>query len=168
MRCSVCETDNLPSARFCDQCGAPLGTAAPATGATIGLGHALGPAVHPSGARSQLAAYRATAQQRASAPRWDAPPSSKALWSMLLGLGALILFSLLLCTVVFAPLATLLAIPAVALGRQAQGEIARSGGALSGRGMARAGVLLGWITIGGSLLLVILLCSLPAVLFSVR
>lgn len=164
MRCAVCETDNLPGARFCDQCGAPLGMAAPATGATIGLGQALGPAVHPSGAWSQAAADRAPAHRAGGALRRDAPPRSKALWSMLLGLGALILFSLLLCTVVFAPLATLLAIPAVRLGRQAQRELAAGAGAVGGRGMARAGVVLGWMTIGASLLLVILLCSLPALL----
>lgn len=39
-------------------------------------------------------------------------------------------------------------IPAVILGHQARAEIDRSNGTLDGRGMATAGVILGWIGIG--------------------
>jgi hypothetical protein len=39
-------------------------------------------------------------------------------------------------------------IAAVVLGNQARGEIAASGGRVQGEGMARAGVIMGWIAVG--------------------
>ena len=42
----------------------------------------------------------------------------------------------------------LAAIPAIIVGRSAQREIDASGGMLTGRGLASAGVVLGWIEIG--------------------
>ena len=45
-------------------------------------------------------------------------------------------------------LGALIAIPAVILGPQAKREIAASGGTQTGEGMATAGTVLGWITIG--------------------
>lgn len=66
--------------------------------------------------------------------------SQKALWSMILGILGLV------CCGLFA------GIPALILGNSARKEIAASGGALSGDGMAKAGVILGWIAIALSVL----------------
>ncbi len=66
--------------------------------------------------------------------------SQKALWSMILGILGLV------CCGLFA------GIPALILGNSARKEIAASGGALSGDGMAKAGVIMGWIAIALSVL----------------
>jgi hypothetical protein len=78
--------------------------------------------------------------------------SNSALWSMLLGTGSLILFTVLLCFFFLSPISLVLGIPAVVLGRNARREILASGGQLTGDGMARAGVIMGWINIGLSIL----------------
>ena len=78
--------------------------------------------------------------------------SNAALWSMLLGVGSLLLFLVLLCTIFLPPLSVVLGIPAVIVGRNAQRAIRASNGTLSGEGMARAGVIMGWINIGLSVL----------------
>lgn len=66
--------------------------------------------------------------------------NQKALWSMILGILSLVCCGLLA------------GIPALILGNSAQKEIAASGGAQSGEGMAKAGVILGWISIALSIL----------------
>jgi hypothetical protein len=62
------------------------------------------------------------------------PPGNngKAVWSLVLGI-----LGILCCGI--------LGIPAIILGKQAQGEIDRSGGVQRGRGMATAGFVLGII-----------------------
>jgi hypothetical protein len=67
------------------------------------------------------------------------PNNQKALWAMILGIVALV------CCGVFA------GIPALILGNQAKREIAASGGMQGGEGMAKAGVILGWVSIGLSI-----------------
>jgi hypothetical protein len=62
------------------------------------------------------------------------------MWSMILGILSLVCCGLLA------------GIPALILGNSAQKEIAASGGAQSGEGMAKAGVILGWISIALSIL----------------
>ena len=69
--------------------------------------------------------------------------NQKALWSMILGILSLVCCGLLA------------GIPALILGNTAQKEIAASGGAQSGEGMAKAGVILGWISIALSVLFLI-------------
>jgi hypothetical protein len=66
--------------------------------------------------------------------------NQKALWSMILGILSLVCCGLLA------------GIPALILGNTAQKEIAAAGGAQSGEGMAKAGVILGWISIALSVL----------------
>ena len=66
--------------------------------------------------------------------------NQKALWSMILGILSLVCCGLLA------------GIPALILGNSAQKEIAASGGAQSGEGMAKAGIILGWISIALSIL----------------
>lgn len=65
------------------------------------------------------------------------PPQTnqKALWAMILGI-----LGLVLCGI-FA------GIPALILGNQAKKEIAMAGGMQTGAGMAKAGVILGWISV---------------------
>ncbi len=58
--------------------------------------------------------------------------NSKSIWALVLGI-----LGILCCGI--------LGIPAIILGKQAQGEIDSSGGAQSGRGMATAGFVLGII-----------------------
>ncbi len=78
----------------------------------------------------------------APGPQYYAPPpaSQKALWSMILGIGALA--SIPLCAGFFG-LAVIASIAAIVMGAQAKGEIARSQGALSGAGQAQAGFITG-------------------------
>ena len=47
-------------------------------------------------------------------------------------------------------------IPAIILGRQAQREIDASNGWLTGRGMATAGVVMGWIEVGLAILAIVI------------
>lgn len=75
-----------------------------------------------------------------SAPR----NSPKALWSLILGI-----LGLVFCGI-FA------GIPALILGSSARKEIAASQGALTGDGMAKAGVILGWISVALTVVAIIL------------
>ena len=79
-------------------------------------------------------------------PHPPAPQTSKnsglAIWSLVLGI-----LSLTLCSL-FA------GIPAVICGHMASGRIKRSGGLLAGRGLALAGLITGYVSIGLGLLLV--------------
>jgi len=74
-----------------------------------------------------------------------AKTNQKAVWSMILGILGLV------CCGLFA------GIPALILGNIAKNEIASSGGAQTGDGMAKAGVILGIIAIAISVLSIILL-----------
>lgn len=73
--------------------------------------------------------------------------NQKALWSMILGILGLV------CCGIFA------AVPALILGNNAKKEIAASGGAQTGEGLAKAGVILGWIGIALSLLSLVLFAT---------
>jgi hypothetical protein len=78
---------------------------------------------------NQPAAPQASWQQLPGAPQ----SSGKSTAALVLGIAGLVLCPLF-CSV-----------PALVLGYQARREIARSGGKLTGRGVATAGVVLGWI-----------------------
>jgi Domain of unknown function (DUF4190) len=73
--------------------------------------------------------------------------NQKAMWAMILGILALV------CCGIFT------GIPALILGNSAKNEIAASGGAQTGEGMAKAGVILGWISIAWSVIAVIIIVS---------
>ncbi len=87
-----------------------------------------------------------------ASPAPPVPPTSKssplAIWSLVLGI-----LSLTLCSV-FA------AIPAVICGHMASGRIKRSNGLLTGQGLALAGLITGYISVGLSLILVPALMAL--------
>jgi general secretion pathway protein G len=79
----------------------------------------------------------------------NAPPprnSALAIWSLVLGIIGLVL--LLAC------IGPLFAIPGVICGHLAYSHIKRSGGALAGQGVALAGLITGYISIGLSIFLV--------------
>ena len=69
------------------------------------------------------------------APRGGSQVNGKATWSLVLGI-----LSLTLCGLIAG-------IIAIVLGKQAQGEIAASAGLQGGEGRAKAGIVLGWISI---------------------
>lgn len=80
---------------------------------------------------------------------YSAPQTNqKAMWSMILGILSIV------CCGLFA------GIPALILGNSAQKEISAAGGAQSGEGMAKAGVILGWISVVLSVLGVIVFFAL--------
>lgn len=75
---------------------------------------------------------------------YQAPQQNqKALWAMILGILSIV------CCGIFA------GIPALILGNSAKNEIAASQGLQTGEGMAKAGVILGWISIALSIVGVI-------------
>jgi Domain of unknown function (DUF4190) len=77
------------------------------------------------------------------APWGPAPPTNgKATTSLVLGI----------CGIVLCPF--VLSIPALVLGYQARREIDRSHGATGGRGLAVAGIVLGWIGLVFGLLII--------------
>jgi hypothetical protein len=79
--------------------------------------------------------------------------SSKATTSLVLGILGLVVCGLL-------------GIAAIIIGRQAQAEIAQSQGALTGEGLAKAGIILGWVEVAivvVGLLFLILFLAVAAV-----
>ncbi len=72
--------------------------------------------------------------------------SALAIWSLVLGIIGLVL--LLAC------IGPLFAIPGVICGHLAYSQINRSGGALAGQGVALAGLITGYVSIGLSVFLV--------------
>lgn len=76
-------------------------------------------------------------------PVYSVPPrtSGYAIASLILGI-----FCCLIClTLYLAPLAVLLGVPALVFGQVAHGRIGRSKGELGGFGIAKAGVILGYV-----------------------
>jgi uncharacterized membrane protein YjgN (DUF898 family) len=65
-----------------------------------------------------------------------APTEDKAIISMILGILALVSFSILA------------GIPAIILGKMSRDNIRASSGRLSGEGMATAGIVMGWVSVG--------------------
>ena len=80
------------------------------------------------------------------------PTANEAIWSLILGIG-----SFLLCGI-------FMGIPAIILGNNAKKKIAASGGQVGGEGLATAGIVLGWIQVGltviiGAILVLILIAG---------
>jgi hypothetical protein len=79
-----------------------------------------------------------------AAPQQSARTTNgKATWSLVLGI-----LSLTLCGIIAAILA-------IVLGKQAQREIAASGGLQGGESMAKWGIILGWISVALSVIALI-------------
>ena len=83
------------------------------------------------------------------AHQWGSPPpppmrsNSKAIWALVLGIVA--------ATMCLA----LTGVPAIILGMQSKREIDGSGGREGGRGLATAGIVLGWLGVAVTVLLLI-------------
>lgn len=89
----------------------------------------------------------------------QAPGNQKALWSMILGISALVTSIVCFCVYIAG---IVLGVPAVILAVIAKREIEASGGQQSGAGQAKAGLITGIIGIVLSVLTVILLVVLFA------
>lgn len=97
------------------------------------------------------------------------PTSSSAQISMVLGIISLSVFVIPLCTLVLSflsPIALVFGIPAVIVGYNARKEIRASAGQIGGEGMAKAGVIMGWISIGLSIVAIVAICGF--VVFAVQ
>jgi hypothetical protein len=85
--------------------------------------------------------------------RYGAPNSGKAI-------------AALICGIVGLTSCALVGIVAIVLGNQARAEIAASGGQIEGEGLARAGLIMGWISVAlmaiGAVVLVIVFVVLAA------
>jgi hypothetical protein len=76
-------------------------------------------------------------------PAQVAPSSNEAIWSLVLGILSITCLGLIA------------GIPAVILGTTAKRKIAASGGVIRGQGLATAGLVLGWVSIGFSVLAIL-------------
>ena len=94
-------------------------------------------------------------------PQWGQPQQQQQPWqpqttpgsataSLILGI-----CGLLLCPIICAPLA-------LVFGNKARNEIDGSGGRLGGRGMATAGIVLGWIGVAYAVLVIIYVIAVAA------
>ena len=100
------------------------------------------PATPPPSAYPAAPGY-APAPAYAAAP--VAPTSNEAIWSLVLGILSITCLGLLA------------GIPAVILGTIAKRKIGESGGTIRGQGLATAGLVLGWVSIGISVAFFLLL-----------
>jgi hypothetical protein len=84
---------------------------------------------------------------------WSRPPTSQvngmATTAMVLGI-----VSIALCVACLGPLSIVIAIPAVVCGHMARNQAKSLPGPNNGSGAATAGIILGWVTIGLSVVLV--------------
>ena len=109
----------------------------------------------PSGAGQWEQEYQQQQQQQpGGAGQWGAPPGAqwgggpppnrdtngKAITSLVLGIGGF-----LVCPII-------LSVAAIVIGGQARNEIRASQGRQTGEGMAKAGVILGWVSLALSLI----------------
>lgn len=78
------------------------------------------------------------------------PTANEAIWSLILGIG-----SFFLCGI-------FMGIPAIILGNNAKKKISQSGGQYGGEGMATAGIVLGWIQVGLTIVGVVILLIILA------
>ncbi|HXY92667.1 MAG TPA: DUF4190 domain-containing protein [Acidimicrobiia bacterium] len=148
--CRQCGSEMTAEAKFCPACGtAVAGAAEP--GASNGAGHGL-----PDGAPGYAAPIRPPPPPPAPPPTqgypapygYGAPPTSTngmAVAAMVLGILWLYWLGSIL---------------ALIFGYVAKSRIDRSGGRQGGRGMAIAGIVLGWVGVG--LLVVVIIAAIVA------
>jgi hypothetical protein len=178
MTCRVCGANNEQGAVFCFRCGTPLTSSTPAaSGSPVRTSRDDPPAFQSYSSGSSFA-------EEPHARVYEAPPSSQgftvptssqytqpgqyqpnnAAYSTTSNTA---LLALILGIASFLGLSILGAIPAIILGRNAKVEIGVSGGRLTGEGMAQAGIILGWINIGVSIIGICVFCVLPILLAGV-
>jgi hypothetical protein len=126
MFCHKCGGAVPDSASFCPHCSAPIVAV-----------QGIAPPPPPAGA------LPASAIPAAVSPQFVPQTDDKAVISLVLGILSMVSFSILT------------GIPAIILGKAARERIRASGGQLAGEGMATAGIVLGWISVGLAVVVVI-------------
>lgn len=184
MTCAVCGAQNETGAAFCFRCGSSLKPGTPAaTGPTVNLSRDDTPAmrartstddesnarvydVPPTFGDAGAQPYNAPdtpPQYSMSGQSPMSPPASNQPYSVgtMAQQSNTALIALVLAILSYVGLSLLGAIPAVILGRNARLEIQRSGGLITGDGMAQAAIVLGWINIALSVVGFCMICVLP-------
>lgn len=151
MNCPSCKVSLSEGTRWCPGCGADL-TAAPSSSQAVSQ-------VPPTDAPLPAPGLGATPP----APAASGSPFGAASAQQT---SVLAILSLVAGVLSWVALPVLSAIAAVVLGYQARKEIAHSGGAVGGDGLATAGLWLGWINLALGVLgvLVVVFCLLGPVL----
>jgi competence protein ComGC len=141
MFCNQCGRQNPDDAASCAQCGSPLTTlfpVQPASASTEGSATATAPAVYTP---EQPAVPPPATVLSPVEPKTD----GKAVASLIFGIVGVL-------TVLFL-IGIVLGIPAVILGHMSRSNIKKSMGQLKGAGMALAGLIMGYISLAGALIL---------------
>jgi len=100
---------------------------------------------YPPTASSAPTPTAAPYPQAAYNPAQALPTSNEAIWSLVLGILSLVCLGLIA------------GIPAVILGTIAKKKISASGGNIRGQGLATAGLVMGWVSIGLSAAFILLM-----------
>jgi hypothetical protein len=176
MDCPVCGAANEPGAAFCYRCGSALrpgGPSAqpPATGQTMDLGRAArgaapgeqrpsawdGPSVSQLGEPPSLPLEPAAGSRVYNVPATpDRPSYIVGPAPVMTQTSNLALFSLILGILSWVFLPFIAAIGAVITGHMARREIRGAAGRFTGEGLATAGLILGYLNLGLSLLVLCL------------
>ncbi len=139
MFCSNCGATVPDNAGFCAQCGKSIASPSSAPPSEQAPGQAPPPAA--TAPNPIVYAAPAPAQVYAAPPQSD----STALVSLILGALSLVAFSILA------------GIPAIILGNNARKNIRASGGRLTGDGLAVAGIIMGWVSVGFAVIGILLI-----------
>jgi Domain of unknown function (DUF4190) len=143
---------------FCFKCGSAMSddaSSCPSCGALAPTMQAMAPPQPgPANVPAAYAAAAAAPQVISAQPQTLVPPTEdKAVISMVLGILSLVSFSILA------------GIPAIILGKMSRDNIRANPGRFSGEGMATAGIVMGWISVGllcGIVLVVIIIVVIAA------
>ncbi len=167
MQCSVCGTSNTADAAFCITCGSALTAPRPATGATVNLNRPPQSSEPPSAPRIYEAPPSAPAPPTftpGAQPNYMPGAQPYIMPSgMMPQTNSMAVASLVLSVLSFFLLPLIGAIIGIVLGYRARNEIRGSNGQQSGDGLATAGIIVGWISIGMVVLGAIGICLLFAI-----
>lgn len=136
MQCQSCGVNLSPGASFCGSCGSAMGSAPTPTPS---FQEQVAPVAQQNYSANQVPTQY---QNQVPQAQWAPAPttSGKAIASLILSLFGISLF-------------------AVIFGHIARSEIRNSGGRIQGDGLALAGLILGWIGLGATLLLIIVFAT---------
>lgn len=182
MTCAVCGTVNEANARFCSRCGSALAAQGPATGVTVDLNRTSGSAKtydQPQDGTVKVydqpssfpapSATAATSTQPSFPPPSYAPSSGQAQsyqmpsTTLAPATNNLAVVSLVMSILSFVVLPVIGSIVGLVLGYQARREIRQSQGQQSGEGLATAGIIIGWVGIGLTVLVILGFCLIVVI-----
>jgi len=163
MFCSLCGAPNEEGAVYCGNCGVTLnpdqaaGEAVEKAAAEVATeveeleqaGEELAAGLEPETplppiAPEEIRAPAAPVPPQSPRPAPMVPTSGLAIASLVLGIGGLTVLPLLG------------SVAAIILGYMARSDIRQRAGAVSGDGLARAGIITGWIAVGAAVLILVL------------